>query len=96
VQAAVLVTAAASYRSGLTVCSQHRKRTHNVSGALPLPLLPWESNKYYIYSECVSVALVIQHAKGMRRIILPPVACLPHISHYFIMLPFVFPVLFTF
>jgi hypothetical protein len=28
------------------------------------------------YSECVSVALVIQHAKRMRRIILPCVACL--------------------
>jgi hypothetical protein len=28
------------------------------------------------YSECVSVALVIQHAKRMRRIILPSVACL--------------------
>ena len=28
------------------------------------------------YSECVSVALLIQHAKRMRRIILSPVACL--------------------
>jgi hypothetical protein len=28
------------------------------------------------YTECVSVALVIQHAKRMRRIILSPVACL--------------------
>jgi hypothetical protein len=28
------------------------------------------------YSECVSVALVIQHAKHMRRIILSSVACL--------------------
>jgi hypothetical protein len=28
------------------------------------------------YSECVSVTLVIQHAKRMRRIILPSVACL--------------------
>jgi hypothetical protein len=28
------------------------------------------------YSECVSVALVIQHAKHMRHIILPSVACL--------------------
>jgi hypothetical protein len=27
------------------------------------------------YSECVSVALVIQHVKRMRRIILSPVAC---------------------
>jgi hypothetical protein len=28
------------------------------------------------YSECVSVASVIQHAKCMRRIILPSVACM--------------------
>jgi hypothetical protein len=28
------------------------------------------------HSECVSVALVIQHAKRMRRIILSSVACL--------------------
>jgi hypothetical protein len=28
------------------------------------------------YSECVSVALVIQHTKSMRRIILSSVACL--------------------
>jgi hypothetical protein len=34
------------------------------------------------YSECVSVALVIQHAKRMHRIILSTVACLalPHFS----------------
>jgi hypothetical protein len=34
------------------------------------------------YSQCVSVALVIQHAKRMRRIILSSVACLavPHFS----------------
>jgi hypothetical protein len=29
------------------------------------------------YSECVSIALVIQHAKSMRRIILSSVACRP-------------------
>jgi hypothetical protein len=28
-----------------------------------------------LYSECVSVALVIQHATRMRRIVLPSVAC---------------------
>ena len=35
-----------------------------------------------IYSECVSVALVIQHAKRMRRIILSSVICraLPYFS----------------
>jgi hypothetical protein len=36
-------------------------------------LLPWKSNKYYMF--CVSVALVIQHAKCMRLIILSSVAC---------------------
>ena len=30
-----------------------------------------------IYSECVSVALITQHAKPMRRIILSSMACLP-------------------
>jgi hypothetical protein len=38
------------------------------------------------YSECVSVALIIQHAKCMRHILLPSVACLalpyiPTLSH---------------
>jgi hypothetical protein len=38
------------------------------------------------YSECVSLVLVIQHAKGMRRIILSCVAstALPYFSHYLI------------
>ena len=38
------------------------------------------------YCQCVSVALVIQHAKRMRRIILSSVACLavPYFSHYLI------------
>ena len=33
------------------------------------------------YSECVFVALVIQHAQRMGRIILPPVAC-PVLQHF--------------
>jgi hypothetical protein len=38
------------------------------------------------YSECVSVVLVIEHAKRMRRIILSCGACLavPHFSHHLI------------
>ena len=38
------------------------------------------------YSECVSVALVIRHAKSMRSIILSSVACLalPYFSTYLI------------
>ena len=39
------------------------------------PLLQWKSNNV-TYSECVSVALGIQHAKRMRLIILSSVACL--------------------
>ena len=34
------------------------------------------TNIKFIYSECVSVALVIQHTKRMRRILLRWVACL--------------------
>ena len=39
-----------------------------------------------IYSECVSVALGIQHAHRMRRILLSSVACLLHhiFPHYVI------------
>jgi hypothetical protein len=59
------------------------------------PRMPWEvvANPFGLvehnlgtngitYSVCVSVALVIQHAKRMRRVILPSVACLalPHFS----------------
>jgi hypothetical protein len=41
-----------------------------------------EEQELLTYSECVSVALVIQHVKRMRRIILSSVACLalPHFS----------------
>ena len=38
------------------------------------PLLRWKSDKFYI-SEYLFVALIIQHAKRMRRIILSFVAC---------------------
>jgi hypothetical protein len=58
----------------------HYNKTGNVrkmqhSGAVTKPLLPWKSNKYYIF-RCVSarhVALLIQHANLMRRIILSSV-----------------------
>ena len=39
--------------------------------------------KSITYSECVSVALVMQHAKRMRRIILPSVAC-PTVPYFHI------------
>ena len=44
------------------------------------PLLHWNGNKYYVFF--VLVALCIQHAVRMRRIILSSVACLakPHFS----------------
>jgi hypothetical protein len=45
--------------------------------AFKQPFLPKESNNLRVkYSERVFVALVIQHAKRMRRIILSSVACL--------------------
>jgi hypothetical protein len=49
------------------------------------PLLPWKSIKYYTL--WVSIALVLQHAKRMYHIILPPVACqaAPIIHHHLIM-----------
>jgi hypothetical protein len=42
----------------------------------------WKSNKDYIFWVCVCVALVILHAKRMRRIVLSFVACpaLPYFS----------------
>jgi hypothetical protein len=54
-------------------------------------MLSWEKAKSISYSECVSAALVIQHAKRMRRIILSSAACpallyistMSHIRHDF-------------
>ena len=59
-----------------------RSRNHCCSG---------KAINFITYSECVSVALVIQHLKRMRRIIFSPVACpsvpyfptLPHKRHDF-------------
>jgi hypothetical protein len=44
--------------------------------------MPWEKNKYYIFSKCVSIDLAIQHAKRMRCIILSYVAC-PALTYFF-------------
>ena len=33
-------------------------------------LMPWKSNKYYIFCVCVSVALGIQHAMCMGHIVI--------------------------
>jgi len=44
-----------------------------------LPLLQWKGS--ITYSECVTVALSIQRAMRMPRIILLPVAC--PVVHYF-------------
>ena len=55
---------------------QERRRTYNVKKwHVPRPLLPWKpiSNTYF---ECGFVALVIQHAMSMRRLIMLCVACL--------------------
>jgi len=55
--------------------SKHRR-------AFAETLLQWKSNKYYTFLPCVSVALIIKHARRMRRILMPRVACLtrPHFS----------------
>jgi len=47
-------------------------------------LLPWKTIR--MYAKYVSVALVIQHAKRMRHIVLSSVACLavPYFPHYLI------------
>ena len=52
------------------------------SRAIPLPTL-WATtgpvtglSPFITYSECVSLASVIQHAVSMRHIMLTPVACL--------------------
>ena len=62
---------------------QHRPRTCNVTfKSVRVTIIVVEKHLRITYSECVSVALVIQHAKCMRRIILSPVACpaLPNFS----------------
>jgi len=41
------------------------------------PLLQWKSKNYYI-SECMFVALGIQHAMRMRRIVIRGLSGLPH------------------
>jgi hypothetical protein len=55
---------------------RHRIRTCIMqhSGKFAWPLSPCKTKMYYIFR--VFVALVIQHAMRMRRIILPSVACL--------------------
>jgi len=39
------------------------------------PLLQWENTKYYIFQECVSVALGIQHAKRMHYTAICGLSC---------------------
>ena len=63
---------------------EHKQCTYNVTLRLVCTtIVVVEDNEYYerTYSESVSVALGIQHAKRMRRVILSSVAC-PTV-HYF-------------
>jgi hypothetical protein len=56
---------------------QDRQCTYNVTlKRVRVTIVVVEMQKSIPSSECVSVALVIQHAKRMRRIILSSVACL--------------------
>jgi hypothetical protein len=50
----------------------------NNTGNVHIPLARWRNHcsRGKAMSKCVSVALVIRHAKRVRRIILPSVACL--------------------
>jgi hypothetical protein len=66
---------------------QDRQRTYNVTQKrVRVTIVAVKRNEYYILRECVSVVLVIQHAKLMRRVILSSVASLapqhfPTLSH---------------
>jgi hypothetical protein len=55
-------------------------------GAFEQPLLPWKKLINITNSDCVCVALCVQHKQRMRRNILSPVACVavPYTSHYLI------------
>jgi hypothetical protein len=46
-------------------------------GVFVRPLFEWKSENYCMF-DCVSVTLVIQHAKRMRRVILASVGICPH------------------
>jgi hypothetical protein len=55
---------------------------HNNEARLLNPLLPWKSNDI-TYSECVFVALDIQHGRRMRGSVLSFMACpaIPFLPH---------------
>jgi len=53
---------------------QHRQRTYKIEARSRYQLCR-RKGMSIIYSECVSVALVIQHATRIRRIVLSVVSC---------------------
>jgi len=60
-------------------------KTENVKWrSVRVTLFALENTRSITYSECVSVALIVQHAKHMRRITLSSAACmaLPHFSAF--------------
>jgi hypothetical protein len=63
-------------------------------------LLPWKSKNYYIFGVSVCIALFIQQANCMRRIILSSVAhylinCMKHVLIFSATLPEIFLILIT-
>jgi hypothetical protein len=59
-----------------------RKTQYAYCGACPKPLLPWKKISFASF-ECVSVALLIQHAKRMHHIFICSLT-LTILSHYLI------------
>jgi len=70
------------YRYFLHHCSYKQERQYTYNVTMRGVRLIYVAVEKLPYSECVSVALVIQHAMSMRRIIVSSLACLAP-SHFY-------------